>query len=125
MTILSVQNVDLKETVQINSNKFTDLLEINGKWKHTHSIVVIIGEFKFKCDSEEKLNLLSSVENPNDLKKCKCNVITHYGYVIAYEPDKDGIYNIEISEEMAHCDNCHNIWDGNAQCNCYGISYGY
>ena len=42
MTILSVQNVDLKETVQINSNKFTDLLEINGKWKHTHCIVIKI-----------------------------------------------------------------------------------
>ena len=25
----------------------------------------------------------------------------------------------KIPEDMVQCDNCGNIWDGNAQCNCY------
>ncbi len=36
---------------------------------------------------------------------CKfCNVELSYGH------DKD---------DMIHCQFCHNIWDGNAQCTCY------
>ena len=35
------------------------------------------------------------------------------GYLI----DED--YNIHISFELVECENCGNIWDGNAQCNCY------
>ena len=32
-----------------------------------------------------------------------CNVKLNYGF---------------DENEMLHCQNCHNIWDGNAQCNC-------
>lgn len=32
-----------------------------------------------------------------------CNVKLNYGF---------------DENEMIHCQNCHNIWDGNAQCNC-------
>ena len=120
---LRVRNMDLNETTDIKSNKIVNLLDLHPTWSHTHNIVVIIGELKFKCDSEEKLELLNSIEDPNDLKKCTCKVITYYGYIVSYGPNKDGIYDLEISEDMAHCDSCHNIWDGNAQCNCYGLSY--
>jgi hypothetical protein len=33
-----------------------------------------------------------------------CNVKLNYGF---------------DENEMLHCQNCHNIWDGNAQCNCF------
>jgi hypothetical protein len=126
MNLLIVRNLDLDESVEIASNKFTSLLEDYPSWKHTHNIVVKIGELKFKCDSEAKLELLSSIEDPNDLKKCTCKVVTHYGYVIAFS-SKDGVYDLESADpwldQLAHCDNCHNVWDGNAQCNCYGLSY--
>ena len=28
-------------------------------------------------------------------------------------------YDTEIPDNMIQCENCGNIWDGNAQCNCY------
>lgn len=28
-------------------------------------------------------------------------------------------YTPDIPDDMIQCDNCGNIWDGNAQCNCY------
>ncbi len=32
-------------------------------------------------------------------------------------------YNTEIPDNMIQCENCGNIWDGNAQCNCWGWNY--
>ncbi len=33
---------------------------------------------------------------------------------------------IEVDGElMMQCDNCGNIWDGNAQCNCWQWDYNY
>ena len=56
---LRVRNMDLNETTEIKSNKIVNLLDLHPTWSHTHNIVVIIGELKFKCDSEEKLELYS------------------------------------------------------------------
>ena len=28
-------------------------------------------------------------------------------------------YDTEIPDNLIQCENCGNIWDGNAQCNCY------
>lgn len=37
--------------------------------------------------------------------KCKlCDMILTYGF---------------DENDMLHCQNCHNIWDGNAQCTCF------
>ena len=48
-----------------------------------------------------------TIEDPNNFKKsiCKfCKVELSYGF------DKN---------DMLHCQFCHNVWDGNAQCTCY------
>ena len=31
--------------------------------------------------------------------------------------------NISILFELVECEKCGNIWDGNAQCNCYKYNY--
>ncbi len=46
-------------------------------------------------------------DNENDTLqiKCKfCDMLLVYGF------DKNN---------MLHCQGCHNVWDGNAQCNCF------
>ena len=60
-----------------------------------------------KTDSQEKLKEqeeLSQEFLKDSIELCKfCNVKLNYGF---------------DENEMLHCQDCHNIWDGNAQCNC-------
>ena len=47
----------------------------------------------------------------NDIKKNTQFKFLRSGKILYYADD--------IPEDMMQCDNCGNIWDGNAQCNCY------
>ena len=55
-------------------------------------------------ETQQELEELSQEFPKESIELCKfCNVKLNYGF---------------DENEMIHCQNCHNIWDGNAQCNC-------
>ena len=55
-------------------------------------------------ESQEETQELSQEPLKESIELCIfCNVKLNYGF---------------DENEMLHCQLCHNIWDGNAQCNC-------
>jgi hypothetical protein len=70
-------------------------------------------------DNFIKLSMESS-DTDKDKEYCSvCKVWIRYGYVIGKDTN-----NYESYEPIAHCPDCHRIWDGNAQCPCF-ISLKY
>ena len=113
-----VKNTRLNHCIEIEESKLSDLFNNNPNWNYDDEIVIIRYGYKFICRSESQFDVLMSITDPSVINKCKCGTLVYYGYVLAFKEKNN--YKLD-GENFVHCDNCHNIWDGNAQCNCYGF----
>lgn len=60
-----------------------------------------------KTEIDTDSDMETEIDNENDTVKIKCkfcDMLLEYGF---------------DENNMLHCQGCHNVWDGNAQCNCF------
>lgn len=84
-------------------------------------------DFKIITPNEVIVNLTNIFGKFNSPKKNKIkNKLNNYIEYLKNNPKirilRSGkiLFNKEeIPEDLFECDNCGNVWDGNAQCNCY------
>lgn len=119
--MISLENIRIGSLVEIDESKLSSIYDDNPNWKYDDEIAINKYGYKFICKSLNQLESLMSITDPSIINKCSCGTLVCYGYVLAFKIIGN---KYELDEEnFAHCDNCHNIWDGNAQCNCYEICF--
>lgn len=102
-----------------------EIVRANPKWSQEHTIVggghgefILLSGWKTNylrhVDDVHADYELEKIENP-DVEECSCGHLLNHGIVIA---SKSGSYYISCDYEQVHCPDCHNVWDGNAQCMC-------
>ena len=118
MTIVTVMNTRINQSVEYDmseSNDFYNLLNEYPEWKTSDKLIVYKFNYKFICKNQEDYDTINHLENEH-CRLCSCNALLHYGYVVGYLDTN----TISLDHnDLYHCNSCHNIWDGNAQCNCY------
>lgn len=116
------------------SAKLAEILKDNPEW--SSSDVIVGGGPQGRCyfliTGWDKFQIINQWEDCEGIKfpstyvieplsdtvtECSCGaLLTGSGIVLAYK--NRGHYEPELEGDGVHCSECHQIWDGYAQCSC-------
>jgi hypothetical protein len=98
--IISKLEYTIKEQLEILRDNINEIIQVMEDNEDDTMI-----SSTFSQDSIEEI--IEDAMKPNEYGVAKCQ---HCDSILTYGYDED---------DMLHCQGCHNIWDGCAQCDCY------
>lgn len=107
-----------------NQADLEKILNDQPRWRKTDIIVgggggcpyfLISGWDRYRIRNCDDSYVIEPLNTDTPVTECSCGALLLYSSVLGI---KDRGNYVPPDEDLVHCNGCHRVWDGNAQCQC-------